>query len=105
MLLIFPEGTRSPDGSIKPLESGMAWLALKAGVPVVPIYTPDTYRLMPKNARFPRPGRVQFYVSEPIVFERDEAVDFHEQVTALTMRVETALKAMEAVWREPSAAA
>lgn len=103
MLLIFPEGTRSTDGTIKPLENGLAWLALKAGVPVVPIYTRDTFRLMPRNARFPRPGRVQFHVSEPIEPNVDENADFHEQVAQLTMRVETALKTMEAALREPSA--
>lgn len=101
-MLIFPEGTRSVDGVIQPLESGLAWLALKSGVPVIPIYTADTYRLMPRDARFPRPGRIQFYVSEPIWPELDENVDFHEQVLSLSRRVEEVLKAMEAAYRAPS---
>ena len=94
-LLIFPEGTRSLDGNVQSLESGFAWLALKTGVPVLPVYTADTYRLMPKGARFPKPGTVWLHVSEPIRPALDPETDFHEQINRLTKQVETVLKAKE----------
>ncbi|MBN2328101.1 MAG: 1-acyl-sn-glycerol-3-phosphate acyltransferase [Candidatus Omnitrophica bacterium] len=101
-LLIFPEGTRSADGKVKSLENGLAWLALKSGVAVVPIYSPDTFRLMPKNARFPRPGRIRFFAGKPIQPDLNKDADFHEQVQELTNEIETAIKSMESLWRASS---
>lgn len=49
-IMIYPEGTRSPDGRILPFKKGPFALALKAGVAVVPITIEGTARLMPKNS-------------------------------------------------------
>ncbi len=45
ILGIFPEGTRSEDGNLLPFEPGAALMALRAGVPVVPIYISGNYKL------------------------------------------------------------
>ncbi len=100
-LLIFPEGTRSEDGRVQTLESGLAWLALKSEVPVIPVYSADTYRLMPREARFPRPGRIRFHVGKPIQPKIDPEKDFHEQIHQLTMQIETVLKEKENELRSP----
>ncbi len=57
-VLIFPEGTRSPDGRLQPLEEGVAFLSLKARAPVLPVFIRGTFEAFPKGASFPRPGRV-----------------------------------------------
>jgi 1-acyl-sn-glycerol-3-phosphate acyltransferase len=59
LLGIYPEGTRSPDGKLHRGRTGVARLALAAGVPVVPCGTIGIDEVMPKSAKFPRlTGRV-----------------------------------------------
>ncbi len=62
-LLIFPEGTRSADGELQPAKSGAGLLALKSGVPVVPIRIRGARDVLPRGAQWPRGGahiRVRF---------------------------------------------
>jgi cytidylate kinase len=58
VLMIFPEGTRSPDGVLQPAKDGVAMLALRTGAPVVPIGVADSDRLWPRGHVLPTPGRV-----------------------------------------------
>ncbi|MEY9212606.1 1-acyl-sn-glycerol-3-phosphate acyltransferase [Thermobifida halotolerans] len=51
---IFPEGTRSPDGRLYKGQTGLAWLALTSGAPVVPAALAGTDRIMPAGRRVPR---------------------------------------------------
>ena len=48
-LVIFPEGGRSPDGWAQPFRGGAAYLALRTGAPVVPVYLHGTRRILPKH--------------------------------------------------------
>jgi 1-acyl-sn-glycerol-3-phosphate acyltransferase len=50
-LLIFPEGTRSDDGFLRPFKNGGFYAAVRANVPVVPVALEGTYDLMKKGAR------------------------------------------------------
>lgn len=72
LLLMFPEGTRSPDGSLLPAEPGAALLALRAGVPVLPMAVIGTREVMPKGAWFPRRQRVVVRIGPPIQVPRRE---------------------------------
>jgi len=54
ILAVFPEGTRSPDGSLHVAKDGVAVLALRSGALVVPIGVGDSDRLWPKGRRIPR---------------------------------------------------
>jgi 1-acyl-sn-glycerol-3-phosphate acyltransferase len=65
-LAVFPEGTRSPDGNLGEFKPGSFKLALRAGVPVVPITIRGTHRLLPKHSLVPRPGRVEVIIGRPI---------------------------------------
>ncbi len=55
-LVVFPEGTRTPDGSLRPLRRGVALLAVRAGVPVIPVRIFGAFSLWPRRRRFPRLG-------------------------------------------------
>jgi 1-acyl-sn-glycerol-3-phosphate acyltransferase len=68
-LLIFAEGTRSEDGTIGPFKLGPAYLAVQAGLPVVPIALRGTYAAMPRDSRWPAPGRLPVTVrfGSPVV--------------------------------------
>jgi 1-acyl-sn-glycerol-3-phosphate acyltransferase len=56
VLMIFPEGTRSPTGELQRPKDGLAMLALRTGAPIVPIGIADTDRVWPKGRLLPRPG-------------------------------------------------
>lgn len=65
-VLIFPEGTRSRDQSIKPFKKGGFVLAVESGVPIVPVIIHGTWRIMSKNGLMIRPGDVTVEILEPI---------------------------------------
>ena len=65
-LLIFPEGTRSVTGKLRPFKTGAAVLAAETGVPIVPVRIDRTYHLLPKGNRFVRPGVVSVTFGEPV---------------------------------------
>ncbi len=65
---IYPEGTRSRDGRLYRGRTGVAHLALTAGVPVVPVGLHGTEHLQPVGTRFPRPVKVTLKFGEPMNF-------------------------------------
>jgi len=65
-LAVFPEGTRTPDGALHEFKPGTFKLAVRAGVPIVPVTIRGTFALLPKTTLAPRPGRVDVFIGEPI---------------------------------------
>lgn len=70
LLGIYPEGTRSPDGRLYKGKTGMARMALQAGVPVIPVAMIGTDKLNPIGSRLPRPGKIVIRVGPPLDFSR-----------------------------------
>ncbi len=65
-LLVFPEGGRSPDGWGQPFRGGAAYLALRAGVPVVPVHIEGTGRILGKGTSRPTPSRTTVTFGYPM---------------------------------------
>jgi 1-acyl-sn-glycerol-3-phosphate acyltransferase len=64
----YPEGTRSPDGRLYRGRSGIGYLALGSGAPVIPVAMLGTREILPPGRRLPRPGRVQVRIGQPVTF-------------------------------------
>jgi 1-acyl-sn-glycerol-3-phosphate acyltransferase len=65
-LIIFAEGTRSPDGRVARFRAGSFLLAIEAGLPVVPVAVVNTRQVMPKGRLRTEPADVTLIVHEPI---------------------------------------
>jgi 1-acyl-sn-glycerol-3-phosphate acyltransferase len=65
-VMTFPEGTRSRDGEIKPFKQGAFHLAVKSGVPIIPVSIIGSGRIMPKRSLKITPGKVKLVIGKPI---------------------------------------
>jgi 1-acyl-sn-glycerol-3-phosphate acyltransferase len=71
---IHPEGSRSRDGRLYRGRTGVAWLALTSGAPVIPVALLGTHKIQPVGKRLPRPGRITVRFGAPLRFQhRGEA--------------------------------
>lgn len=91
IVLVFPEGTRSPNGNLLPPHPGIGFIALKAKVPIVPMYIKGAHRILPREARFIRLAKAGAKIGEPIYLdmwlkkEHPERSDY-EEVACLVMQ-------------------
>lgn len=82
-LLIFPEGGRSPDGWGQGHRGGAAYLAIKTGVPVVPVHLEGTGRIYARGDKRPRPGSTRVTFGRPLYpVEGDDARRFAPRIEA-----------------------
>ncbi|MFD0787045.1 lysophospholipid acyltransferase family protein [Micromonospora azadirachtae] len=70
LVVVYPEGTRSPDGRLYRGRTGAVRLAVGAGVPIIPVGTIGTEKVQPIGARVPRPGtgKVTIRFGKPLDF-------------------------------------
>ena len=66
IIVIFPEGTRTEDGSLGHPKKGALLAARQAKVPIIPCALDGSYKAWPRKRRFPRPGRIQITFGEPV---------------------------------------
>jgi len=77
-VVLFPEGTRTPDGKLGPFKRGGFLLAMKSGVPMLPVAIRGTYQLLSRHDKKVRPGRVEVIIGTPIE-EKPDATRAEEQ--------------------------
>lgn len=70
-LVLFPEGTRQSGPVVQPLFDGAAYVAVKAGVPIIPVGIGGSERVMPKGSKMIYPRKCVLVVGKPIVPSRD----------------------------------
>jgi 1-acyl-sn-glycerol-3-phosphate acyltransferase len=74
-LLVFPEGTRGPEGSLREPKPGAALLAVLSGAPVVPVLVRGSGGAWPRGRRLPRPAKVRVTFGAPLRFDRPAGAD------------------------------
>jgi 1-acyl-sn-glycerol-3-phosphate acyltransferase len=93
-ILIFPEGTRSSDGRLLPLEGGAAFLSVKSGVPLLPVYIHGSNKVMPPHKSLPRPAKVTVTFGE-LIYPDKEIEGEKLRREAVMRALESALHALE----------
>ena len=71
-LVLFPEGTRQSGPTVQPLFDGAAYVAVKAGVPIIPVGIGGSEAVMPKHSKMIYPRKCVLVVGRPITAPRDE---------------------------------
>jgi 1-acyl-sn-glycerol-3-phosphate acyltransferase len=69
-IILFPEGTRTYDGKIQPVRSGIGLTVIKSNAPVVPVRVFGMFEAYGRHLRFPRPYRVAVKYGQPMRFEQ-----------------------------------
>jgi 1-acyl-sn-glycerol-3-phosphate acyltransferase len=69
-LILYPEGTRSPNGEMRRFKPGAALFTIDLGLPVVPAYVQGTHRILPKGCSVPRVGPVTVRFGESLALAR-----------------------------------
>ena len=77
-VILFPEGTRCLDGKLHDFKSGGMVLAIKSGVPLVPVGISGTYEILPKGKLLAKPGHVIIRVGNPVETKEISANKKHE---------------------------
>ena len=72
-LVLFPEGERKDGPLVQPLFDGAAYVAAKAGVPIIPIGIGGSARVMPRHAKMIHPAKVCVVIGKPICAEVGES--------------------------------
>ncbi|MEU9100547.1 lysophospholipid acyltransferase family protein [Streptomyces sp. NPDC048361] len=80
LLGIYPEGTRSPDGKLYKGKVGVAVMAIRAGVPVIPCAMVGTFEIQPPGQALPKIKRVSIRFGEPLDFSRYEGMEGEKAV-------------------------
>lgn len=75
VILVFPEGTRTTDGKLRPAKSGIGLTVIKSNAPVVPVRVFGTFEAYGRQMKFPRPHHVAVKYGVPLDFKalREEA--------------------------------
>ena len=73
-VLIFPEGGRTLDGKLQPLEAGVAVIAAHEHAPILPVFIHGSFRAMPPGAALIKPTKLRVTFGEPLRFS-DEVYD------------------------------
>ncbi|MBM9538384.1 lysophospholipid acyltransferase family protein [Desulfobulbus alkaliphilus] len=90
-VLIFPEGTRSEDGVVRDFKAGAVLLAIKAGVPIVPIGFNGSYEVLPKGKFLPESGEIDIRIGPPVETGEYRATDKQKLAVDLLAAVEKQL--------------
>lgn len=82
-VMSFPEGTRSRDGEIKAFKQGVFHMAIKSGVPIIPVSIVGSGKIMPKRSLRIKPGKVKMIIDKPVDVRNYNLENRQELITAV----------------------
>lgn len=89
MVLVFPEGTRTPDGEIQSFRPGFTTLAVRSRSAILPVAIEGAYEAWPRRQPFPRPGRIYVRYGRPIWPDQLASVEERTLLAEVESRVRT----------------
>ena len=75
LVAVYPEGTRSPDGTLGEFRGGALFAARRARVPIIPVGIRGAVQAFPRTASFPRPRRVGIRFGDPIDSRAEDVLE------------------------------
>jgi len=102
-VILFPEGNRTPDGQLQPIERGLAFLVMKSKCAIQPVYVHGTFEAWPVQRKLPKLcGKMACVFGSPIGWERFEGLEKKEAERQITEQMAQALRDLKA-WFEAGA--
>jgi 1-acyl-sn-glycerol-3-phosphate acyltransferase len=92
---LFPEGTRSADGTLQPGKAGIGMIVSLAKVPVVPVFIRGSYLTFGKIHKSFRPAKVSVTFGKPIDFSRLEGISRHERYQGIADAIMAEIKNLQ----------
>jgi len=95
-VILFPEGQRTYDGELLPIERGLPFLTIKAHCRIQPVYIQGTFQIWPRGPRFPKlSGRIACVFGPPIEWAEFANLDRKTAEKQIIERTETALRLLK----------
>jgi len=85
--IVFPEGTRTPDGKLQSFQSGFCAIARRSGAAIVPTTIEGAYAALPRGASFPRPQPISLTFHSPIMPDEIALLSDEELVVLTAARI------------------
>jgi cytidylate kinase len=102
-VILFPEGTRSADGALKPLERGLSFIVSKGRCPIFPAYIQGSFEAWPATKKFPKLfGKISVAFGTPIEWDAFDGLDKKEAEKQLNERTMSSFRDLKA-WLEKGA--
>ncbi|MBX3422617.1 MAG: 1-acyl-sn-glycerol-3-phosphate acyltransferase [Pirellulaceae bacterium] len=86
-VLIFPEGTRSPDGSLQPIKSGFLVVAKRTRVPLIPVAIAGAFEALPRGSLWPKRHPIHMAIGPAIPYAEYGQLSETEAVQLITRRL------------------
>lgn len=94
-VLIFPEGARTLDGKLQPLEAGVALIATREKAPILPVFIHGAYNAMPPGSALVKPTKIRVTFGKPLRFS-EEVYKSKEGRNVIMSALEKTMKELEA---------
>lgn len=96
LCIIYPEGTRSPDGTLQKPHNGAAFLAVKSGAPVIPMAIIGSYECWPRQRKMVRVGHITVRIGAPVVYHLPLGRESRrEELTPISADIMTHIAALQ----------
>lgn len=92
-VLVFPEGTRTLDGSLSPFMAGFCAIARRSGATILPVAIEGAFAALPRGAVFPRPNPITIVIGPPIIESEYKRMSESELVELTVARIANARRA------------